>query len=703
MRIKHQLKWCLLVLLMLAVIFIQWHEPQETTAANDINLVIDGKSINISPPPVIKNDRTLVPVRFVSEELGAEVEWDDENRTVYITKGNRTVLLRIDSRLVEYNIDNEKTFNISDVAPEIIEDRTFVPLRLISNALGVAVSWDDSTRTVYVDSSQYQEIMPFYDMKLSIKPGQAITGMTELGTTFDKSLPKNAAEIRYLLLNPETGLGKVIARGTLFDGKYYWLPDLQDNGEKIIVSAVFDSSGSFLSGDSSLIQVAIIPQIALNSVSQEQIIKDSVALTANINFVASYIKYEITNHDNGNVFTSEEADPQGEYKWTPTLEYNGNTSIKVIAYDNEGNAYYSQPVSVKAEVPRKLNLQGVKSGSTIEQAVTLSSSQNFQVVQTEYVLKDVGSGEETVLSQSVNSGYKWFPSTDLVGAKELYVRVKDTSGNTHTSNAIKINLTGAPKLFIEGIGPNQVVTGQTKLKSSSNTALNSVRYILTNKKTGAQKTIATVSNAQNEYTWIPSGGDSGECKIQAEGTLPSGAKVYSEEISFKVYLGTVYSAKPVIEKDKFLGLITDLATISWQNSGMSAALQSAQAILETGWGQSVPVDKYSGKFSYNLFGIKGTGPAGSVISNTWEEYNGIAFRVDANFRAYSSVPESWADHKKLLLTASRYAPFRAVMHDSTQGAWALRRCGYATDSKYPIKLMNIIKTYDLGKLDEVSI
>lgn len=703
MRIKHQLKWCLLVLLMLAVIFIQWHAPQETTAANDINLVIDGESINISPPPVIQNDRTLVPARFVSEELGAEVEWNDENRTVYITKGNRTVLLRIDSRLVEYNIDNEKTFNISDVAPKIIEDRTFVPLRLISNALGVAVSWDDSTRTVYVDSSQYQEILPFYDIKLSIKPGQAITGMTELETSIGESVPENAAEIRYLLLNPETGLGKVIARGTLLDGKYYWLPDLQDNGEKVLVSAVYDGSGSFLSGDSSLVQVAIIPQIALNSVSQEQIIKDSVALTANLNFVASYIKYEITNHDNGNVFTSEEADPQGEYKWTPTLEYNGNATIKVIAYDIEGSAYYSQPVSVKVEVPRKLNLQGVKSGSTIEQAVTLSSSQNFQVVQTEYVLKDVGSGEETVLSQSVNSSYKWFPSSDLAGAKELYVRVKDTSGNTHTSNAIKINLTGAPKLFIEGIGPNQVVTGQTKLKSSSNTALNSVRYILTNKKTGAKKTIATVSNSQNEYTWIPSGEDSGECKIQAEGTLTSGAKVYSEEISFKVYLGTIYSAKPVIEKDKFLGLITDLATISWQNSGMSAALQSAQAILETGWGQSVPVDKYSGKFSYNLFGIKGTGPAGSVISNTWEEYNGIAFRVDANFRAYSSVPESWADHKKLLLTASRYAPFRAVMHDSTQGAWALRRCGYATDSKYPIKLMNIIKTYDLGKLDEVSI
>ncbi len=82
---------------------------------------------------------------------------------------------------------------------------------------------------------------------------------------------------------------------------------------------------------------------------------------------------------------------------------------------------------------------------------------------------------------------------------------------------------------------------------------------------------------------------------------------------------------------------------------MSAALQTAQSILETGWGQSVPVDKYSGKLSYNLFGIKGEGPKGSVIYNTWEVYNGKTYYVDAKFRAYNSVEESWADHKNFFI------------------------------------------------------
>ena len=136
---------------------------------------------------------------------------------------------------------------------------------------------------------------------------------------------------------------------------------------------------------------------------------------------------------------------------------------------------------------------------------------------------------------------------------------------------------------------------------------------------------------------------------------------------------------------------------------MSAALQTAQAILETGWGQSVPVDKYSGKLSNNLFGIKQKGDEDFVISNTWEEYNGVTFRIDAKFRSYEDPRESWKDHKRLLLEASRYEIFREVMHDSTQGAWAIRRAGYATDSQYPIKLMDIIKRYNLQELDKTSI
>ncbi len=696
-------KFPLLVLLLLVIFLIPWRIPMsQGLASSEIKLVIDGRDIVVTPLPVIRNNRTLVPIRFISEELGAEVKWDGEARTVHIKKDNRSVQLRIDSHLVKYEAGRE-TFDLSDVAPIIIEDRTFVPVRLVSNALGVAVNWDGETKTVYVDSEQTSDIEPFFDITVStVTEGQTITGLTELESSFLGVVPQGAAEIRYLLLDPDTGKGSVVARGSEMEKKYYWLPDLKESGQRVLVSAVYNSEGALISGDAVSVNVEVTPKAILSGLTEGQLINDTVSLQADLNFAAPYVKYEITNKNTGKVFVTDEFDPQGGYNWTPMMEDNGNVSIRAIAYDHSGQAYTGQAISVKVDVPRKLQLRGISANSTIEKPVTLSVFRNFQVSQTEYVMKDVQTGNEEVLAQVGYTSYRWFPGIEQSGDKELYVRVKDTSGITHVSKSIGVTLTGKPQLILEGVGPNQVVTDSVKLKSSSNTHLNSVKYILIDSK-GNKKVIASGTDPRTEYTWETVKGDEGNCRILAEGTLSNGTKVFSEEVSVKVYLGKIYSSKPVIEKEKFLDLASGLAGESNEKYGMSAALQTAQAILETGWGQSVPVDKYSGNFSYNLFGIKGSGPSGSVISNTWEEYNGQVFRVDAEFRAYDNVNESWADHKKLLLTASRYEPFRNVMHDSTQGAWALRRCGYATDSRYPLKLINIINTYGLEKLDEVTI
>jgi len=222
-----------------------------------------------------------------------------------------------------------------------------------------------------------------------------------------------------------------------------------------------------------------------------------------------------------------------------------------------------------------------------------------------------------------------------------------------------------------------------------------VKYILTNTKTGVSKTLT-------EQLYTPALEDKGSWSLRAEAVY-GGKTLKTEDVKFTIYTGKIYTALPVIAKDQFMDFASKLAVDTQKKTGMSAALQTAQAILETGWGQSVPVDKYTGQFSNNLFGIKGKGSAGSVTSNTWEEYNGVSFRIDDDFRAYNNVSESWDDHNDLLLTRERYAPFRAVMFDSTQGAWALRRCGYATDSQYSIKLIDIISRYDLKKLDSLGI
>lgn len=690
----------ILTLLFLFIVF----NPASISAANNINLVIDGSVIKTTPQPIIENGRTLVPVRLVSEQLGALVEWNEQNRIVHIVKGNRSVILRIDSQLVEY-INGGKIYNLCDVPPKIINDRTYVPLRLVSSALGVGVSWEDSTRTVKVDSSQAVGITPFYDLKITtLQPGQIISGRTELQTVFPVTIPDGASEIRYMLINPGTGKGRVIARGTNIAAKYSWLPDLKENGQQLIVAGIYDKNNRFLAGDAVLVQMSVIPDISLTGLSEGQVVDNSVSIGAKMNFAASYVKYEIINQEKGKVFVTDESDPQGQYKWSPMFEDNGNTTVKVTAYDHNGQGFSSNIINVTVNVQRRLELMGVSENTVIDEPVTLWASRSFQVSETEYVMKDPLTGNEEVLAKVGYASYKWFPGPEYAaGTKTLFVRVKDTSGRTHTSNGVIVKLTGNPRLLLEGVGPKQVLTGPVNLKALSNVKLSGIKFVITNSKTGAKRVVAGGSDTNIEYAWTPVQTDEGEWKVQAEGTLESGGNIVSEQIQVKVFMGKIYTAKPIVEKANFLDLASGLATQSWINTGMSAALQTAQAILETGWGQSVPVDKYSGKFSYNLFGIKGSGTVGSVISNTWEEYNGTTFRIDANFRAYRNVNESWADHKQLLLTASRYEPFRAVMHDSSQGAWALKRAGYATDSKYPLKLMDIIKTYNLQRLDEVKI
>ena len=167
-------------------------------------------------------------------------------------------------------------------------------------------------------------------------------------------------------------------------------------------------------------------------------------------------------------------------------------------------------------------------------------------------MKDPTTGAEEVLARVGYVSHRWFPGTDLTGAKELFVRVKDTSGVTHTSESVTVRLTGAPKLLLEGVGPQQVVTGPLELKVTSNAFLQDIQFVLINPQTGAKRAIAGGQDASAAYTWTPTKGDEGQWKMQAEGTLSSGAKISSEAVPFRVYLGTLYSAKPVVEKDKFL-------------------------------------------------------------------------------------------------------------------------------------------------------
>ncbi|MBQ9852203.1 MAG: InlB B-repeat-containing protein, partial [Ruminiclostridium sp.] len=97
--------------------------------------------------PVIRNDRTLLPVRAVIEAMDGTVGWDNSTRTVSLTKDGKTLYLQINSTLC---VDSSGKYYALDSAPIILNDRTMLPIRFVVEYFGGTVGWNGNTRTVTI-------------------------------------------------------------------------------------------------------------------------------------------------------------------------------------------------------------------------------------------------------------------------------------------------------------------------------------------------------------------------------------------------------------------------------------------------------------------------------------------------------------------------------------------------------------------------
>lgn len=102
------------------------------------NIKVDVDAENSSVAPVIKNDRTLLPLRFVSESFGCEVEYDGATQGITIKGDGIDIAMTVGK--AEYTVNGEK--KAFDVPAEVENGRTLVPLRALAEALGKEVYWD---------------------------------------------------------------------------------------------------------------------------------------------------------------------------------------------------------------------------------------------------------------------------------------------------------------------------------------------------------------------------------------------------------------------------------------------------------------------------------------------------------------------------------------------------------------------------------
>ncbi|HAR1425820.1 TPA: N-acetylmuramoyl-L-alanine amidase [Enterococcus faecium] len=154
--------------------------------------------------------------------------------------------------------------------------------------------------------------------------------------------------------------------------------------------------------------------------------------------------------------------------------------------------------------------------------------------------------------------------------------------------------------------------------------------------------------------------------------------------------------------DQFLKKIADDAQEIGQKEGIYASVMMAQAILESGSGNSL----LSSEPNHNLFGIKGSYKGSSVTFNTLEQdSSGQSYQIRAQFRKYPSYKESLEDYADLIkngLTGNPdfYKPTWKSETKDYKEATKYLEGRYATDRQYSQKLNAIIEAYDLTKYDE---
>lgn len=127
-----------------------------------VSVFVKGKDVKFDVPPVIKGGRTLIPVRAVTNALGAQVDWDNETKTITVTKAVYSSVYGASTTVIEINLDsdivlvNGEEVKI-DVPAQLVNNRTMVPIRFIAQVLNQSVEWDPELESVIIENEEDDE------------------------------------------------------------------------------------------------------------------------------------------------------------------------------------------------------------------------------------------------------------------------------------------------------------------------------------------------------------------------------------------------------------------------------------------------------------------------------------------------------------------------------------------------------------------
>ncbi len=150
MKKKNVISKILLLLLILSSFIFSGYKIQKP-----IKIYINGQVVESDQPPLLIDNRTFVPIRVIAEDLGATVNYDNKDRIVTIRRDKTNILLTIGDDIARISSDVETRPAILDAPAFLRNDRTYLPLRSISELFGMQVDWDGAKRAVYIKEKSY--------------------------------------------------------------------------------------------------------------------------------------------------------------------------------------------------------------------------------------------------------------------------------------------------------------------------------------------------------------------------------------------------------------------------------------------------------------------------------------------------------------------------------------------------------------------
>ena len=315
--------------------------------ASDLSIVIDGETVaSDTEPQITAEGRTIVPLRVISEQLGAEVDWDGETKTVTVKKDAETLKLTIGDKYMKAD-ENEIEL---DSPAQIVNERTMVPLRAISESFGCKVDWDAETKTVVINTEtpvKTEEKEETYKSNdgWSVKYNSDLINVNEdeEGVSFvytGESAGTNMLKISYIKDKmPQEVLGEVTAdwdaektirkEGYFAGDNWAFLADIEPEGG----SGLYQGFTAAEYNDGTLL-VERIAHVGENTEDEDTLVSDTIA-----NVIDSI---EFENYR-----------PQTQFEYVPgiytkvSVEQTGDGQIDIINLNKDHTALLSSQDEVK--------------------------------------------------------------------------------------------------------------------------------------------------------------------------------------------------------------------------------------------------------------------------------------------------------------------------------------------------------------------